>query len=393
VGLYLLADVKGPGAVVRTWSAVINGELTVTLDGRAKPLYQGDASRFLQRTYSVLARQAGVIDADEGPGFRQEDACYFPIPFARSLRIEWRGRLDQLHFYHIETRLYPRGTGVATFQLADLVAAKEDITKTLTRLRYPGAQIKPPAHAHSVPLGKDIAPGGRALLAEATGPAALYQLALKVTGGDPVRALRQTVLRIHFDGAVQPQVESPVGDFFGSAPGISPFDSLPMTVSADGSMVCRFLMPFARSARLTLDNHGDSAVRVEGHLALGDREWVPGRSMHFFAKWRVNHGLIAGGGDDSFDLPYVCARGRGVLVGVAAMLLNPSNVPTSGGNWWGEGDEKIWVDDDAFPSLFGTGSEDYFNYAWSRPTLFSHAYCAQPLNTGPGNRGFVANSR
>jgi hypothetical protein len=75
------------------------------------------------------------------------------------------------------------------------------------------------------------------------------------------------------------------------------------------------------------------------------------------------------------------------------MILNPGSVPTSGGNWWGEGDEKIWFDDDRFPSLFGTGSEDYFNYAWSDPDLFHHAYFAQPLVSGPDNRGFNANIR
>jgi hypothetical protein len=75
------------------------------------------------------------------------------------------------------------------------------------------------------------------------------------------------------------------------------------------------------------------------------------------------------------------------------MILNPTSIPTSGGNWWGEGDEKIWVDGEDFPSFFGTGSEDYFNYAWSQPDIFDYGYCAQPLVTGPDNRGFNVNLR
>jgi hypothetical protein len=75
------------------------------------------------------------------------------------------------------------------------------------------------------------------------------------------------------------------------------------------------------------------------------------------------------------------------------MLLNPCAVPSTWGGWWGEGDEKVFVDDDAFPSTFGTGSEDYFNYAWSSADIFWHAYCGQPRNDGPGNRGFVTNYR
>src|SRR5690606_10353249 len=64
-----------------------------------------------------------------------------------------------------------------------------------------------------------------------------------------------------------------------------------------------------------------------------------------------------------------------------------------GGNWWGEGDEKVLVDDAPYPVLFGTGSEDYFNYSWSRPDLFAHGYCGQPLDSGPGTSGFVSNHR
>jgi hypothetical protein len=73
--------------------------------------------------------------------------------------------------------------------------------------------------------------------------------------------------------------------------------------------------------------------------------------------------------------------------------MNPSGVPTAGGNWWGEGDEKILVDGERLPSTFGTGSEDYFNYAWSRPDLFDHPYCGQPLDSGPDTAGYVSNHR
>jgi len=68
-------------------------------------------------------------------------------------------------------------------------------------------------------------------------------------------------------------------------------------------------------------------------------------------------------------------------------------VPTCGGNWWGEGDEKILVDGELAPSTFGTGSEDYFNYSWSRPNLFGHPYCGQPLDSGPDTSGYVSNHR
>jgi len=91
------------------------------------------------------------------------------------------------------------------------------------------------------------------------------------------------------------------------------------------------------------------------------------------------------------DIPYLLASGKGVLVGITATIMNPASVPSSWGNWWGEGDEKIFVDEDKIPSTFGTGSEYYFNYAWSSSEIFTLPFCGQPGNNGPTNRGFVSN--
>jgi hypothetical protein len=62
------------------------------------------------------------------------------------------------------------------------------------------------------------------------------------------------------------------------------------------------------------------------------------------------------------------------------------------GGWWGEGDEKFFVDGEKFPSTFGTGSEDYFGYAWSSPDLFQHAYHNQTHNDGH-SKGHVSVNR
>jgi hypothetical protein len=62
-------------------------------------------------------------------------------------------------------------------------------------------------------------------------------------------------------------------------------------------------------------------------------------------------------------------------------------------NWWGEGDEKIYVDEETFPSTFGTGTEDYFGYAWCSPEPFERAYHAQPRCDGPGNYGHTSLQR
>jgi len=136
---------------------------------------------------------------------------------------------------------------------------------------------------------------------------------------------------------------------------------------------------------------GKQTVHVEGDALVMAYQW-DASSMHFRARWRADHELIADPGAVQ-DLPFLLAWGKGIYVGSVSLLMNPNAVPTPYGSWWGEGDEKVFVDNGEAPCLFGTGSEDYYNYSWSVPEIFIHPYCGQPRNDGPGNRGFVTNYR
>jgi hypothetical protein len=394
VGEYLMAEVNGPGAIVRGWTAAIAGELRVFLDGDAEPVYAGPADVFLLDRYAHFARQMNLPLEGVGDAFHQQDADYLPIPFARSCRIVWKGRLRDIHFYHVQMRQYLPGTVVRTFQPEDLREFADQINRAISILQNPSRMLEGLSIEKRVPVAVTVEPGKQTEAAKSeAGPGAVRKLALKVEAGDLRKALRQTLLRIRFDGAPFAQVEAPVGDFFGAAPGINPYETLPMTVGPDGEMVCRFAMPFARSMSLSFDNRGKQQVRISGEVLLSSYTWDSARSMHFRARWRVNHDLFAAFGDAARDLPFLVASGKGVYVGTAVMLMNPSPVPTAYGNWWGEGDEKVFVDGETLPSTFGTGSEDYFNYSWSRCDLFDHPYCAQPIVTGPDTRGYISNSR
>jgi len=394
VGEYLMAEVSGPGAIVRGWTASIGGELRVFLDGSEKPVYAGPASTFLLDRYAHFARQMNLPVEGAGDTFRQEDADYFPIPFAEGCRIVWKGRLKRIHFYQIQVRKYRYGTAVWTFEPTDLKTYADEIGQTISILQNPSRLLEGVPVKQRIPLALTVEAGKKVRAAKGEdGPGAVRQLVLKVEADDVKKALRQTILRIRFDGSPLPQVEAPVGDFFGAAPGINPYETLPMTVKPDGTMICRFVMPFARSISLSFENRGNQTLKISGKLLISPYTWNEEGSMHFRAKWRVNHDLLGAPGDGAFDVPFLVAHGRGVYVGTAVMLMNPSPVPTAYGNWWGEGDEKVFVDGETFPSTFGTGSEDYFNYSWSRCNLFDHPYCAQPIVTGPDTRGYISNSR
>lgn len=388
VGEYLICDMQGPGVVVRLWTAAITGRIRMCLDGQTCPLYEGPADEFFRHVYDYFPEGKNLDRSYLEKSVYQRDACYAPIPFAERLHIIWIGDLQTVHFYQVDVRIYPKGTEIVTFSPPDLVKYKETIGKVTTVLCDPDENWKSSSNQSPHQFELNLAPleSAQALFLE--GPGALENLTVKVEAGDMDKALRHTVMQIICDEHPWGQVQCPVGDFFGAAPGINPYQSLPFSVHPDGSMVCRWLMPFKKSVKIRLDNQGEQTVMVRGSVQLSPYEWKDGQSMHFRALWRVNHGLVASNTEVQ-DLPFLIAQGKGVYVGTTSLLLNPS----PGGKWWGEGDEKVFVDDDTLPSLFGTGTEDYYNYSYSSPDIFYFPYCGQPRNDGPDNRGFVTNFR
>jgi hypothetical protein len=204
---------------------------------------------------------------------------------------------------------------------------------------------------------------------------------MKVSATDRDAALRGIILKGTFDG--EKTIESPLGDLFGSAPGINAYTSLPLGMTKDGEMYCHWFMPFKTSAIFEMVNTSKVAVDITGEIAIADYQWTD-RSMHFHAKWRAQFDVPT---RPMIDWNYLTATGQGVFAGVAFSIDNPVK------DWWGEGDEKIYVDGETFPSHFGTGTEDYYGYAWCWPGLFNHAYHNQPRCDGPNNYGRTSVNR
>jgi hypothetical protein len=392
IGEYLICDVAGPGAIVRVWTAAIGGTLKVYLDDAEKPIFDGSAQEFLIHPYLTYARTAGIKQDLFVGTYQQRNACYFPMPFARCCRMVWTGNKDQIHFYQVQLRRYEPNANVKTFQPGDMKTYESIIRGVAENLRDPQGKWRYTSSRGLRSIETSIEPGQRKEVLAIDGPGALEKLSLKLAAQDMDRALRQTILHIVCDDFPHGQVEAPLGDFFGAAPGINPFNSAPLTVDPDGTMTCRYVMPYQRSIKVILENRGSENISVTGSALPMSYRWLDESTMHFRARWRVDHDLIADPGNVQ-DLPYLLAQGAGRFVGATVMLLNPNSVPSGGGNWWGEGDEKIFVNDDVRPSTFGTGSEDYYNYAWSSPDIFLFPYCGQPRNDGPANRGFVTNQR
>ncbi len=393
IGDYLICDIRNPGVIVRLWTAGIKGEIRLYTDGNEKPFYQGPAIDFFWKTPSVLSGDS--VNHKFETTFRQYDATYFPIPFAKACRIEWTGDIKELHFYHIGVRIYDKNTQVETFTtkvLQNNAGKLEEISKILKNPDENYAYVSEEIRKSEVQLQ----PGNSVVLHSVDGENAIEYFSVKINAKNPESVLRKTVLNVFFDNTSVPQIQSPLGDFFGAAPGLNPFLSLPFSVQRDSTMICRFIMPFRSSAVFELENNSGEEITVSSGMRVIEHKWEEGKTMHFRARWRIDHDLTASNINANgrvYDMLYLMASGKGRLVGASAFIYNPSNAVTPWGNWWGEGDEKIFIDKDTFPSFFGTGSEDYFNYSWSSAKIFSYPYCGQPRNDGPGNRGYVSNFR
>ena len=232
-----------------------------------------------------------------------------------------------------------------------------------------------------------IQPGETALLAEIAGPAQITHIWMTQIGH-----YRECLLKVTYDGADYPSVLVPLGDFFCLGHGmVNSFQStlfsasthFPYMFNKPCALNCYAPMPFARSARVELVNESDQPHHQYFYVDYESLEEFPPDLGYFHAEFRRANpfqgwGPQVGVNTPEADLPnlerqawdsnYVIleTRGRGHYIGCNLSVTNFTR------NWWGEGDDMIWVDGYHWPpDLHGTGSEDYFNQAFGmQPNAF-----------------------
>ncbi|MBM4060990.1 MAG: DUF2961 domain-containing protein, partial [Planctomycetes bacterium] len=206
-----------------------------------------------------------------------------------------------------------------------------------------------------------VPPGKTHTLCELTGPGVIRHIWLTFPEARPSwlakdggAAPDEIVLRIHWDGAADPAVEAPVGDFFACGFGRRQEVRSATVVVEDGdSYNCFWPMPFARSARITLTNESEKPLNsTYFHVDWESREFAPGTPF-FCAQYRQE--FPATKGQDYLVLE---AEGAGHYVGTVL------SVRTRSPEWFGEGDDRFTIDGEEVASIQGTGTEDYFLSAW-----------------------------
>ncbi len=375
----VMMDVDGPGAIVRWWCTWKDpqGTLRVYVDGASEPVIEGNDGAIL----SGGALAGAPLSAERSRGHD----LYLPIPYAKHCRVTWEGPDKGPFYYQINYRTYAAGTAVESFSMSALQKTGATLAQVQTALTNAAGTV---AGDLAGSLDGTLAPGASREV-KLEGPGAIRGIALKAAAADMDQALRSTVLEIEFDG--ERAVWCPVGAFFGVGHSLRPYESWYSDAKADGTLACRWVMPFAKSTVVRLRNLGAAPVDVaSGRVMKGAWAWDD-RSMHFHATWRQHADLMtqtnAGADHGAFDVNYVEVRGAGVYAGDSLTVDNSVRA------WWGEGDEKIFVDGEAFPSHFGTGTEDYYGYAWCFSAPFSAPFHAQPTGEGNSKPGMSVNSR
>jgi len=211
-----------------------------------------------------------------------------------------------------------------------------------------------------------ISRGATAVLADIKGAGCVTHIWVTIACEDK-HYLRKILLRMYWDGEANPSVEVPIGDFFGMGHAICKhFVSLPLTMSPSRGrgFNCYFPMPFAKGARIEVENQCETEVRAfYYYVDYEEYEELEEGLGRFHAAWHrenpckgVPDAKVNLTGEENYVI--LDAEGRGHYVGC---VLSVHNLHTG---WYGEGDDMIFIDGEETPSLVGTGTEDYFCSSW-----------------------------
>ena len=360
-GYVRIAEMEGPGIVTRIWMTSVPGkEWFFFFDGEESPRLTLTRSELFGGKFPFVPPISGRISG----GYYS----YLPLPYEKSLRIVVRApglQPTSKAYCHVNYRSLPADTAVQSFPAVLSRAERKLVESACEAWNGNEESLRKLVAKIPVKVEKTLGPQERVAWLEQSGSGTLeaFHVTLDTSSLASAsmrsRILRELVLRIYWDGAAEPSVEAPLGDFFCNAFHRRRFSSLPLG-RVDDTYVCRFPMPYRSGARAELANEGSGRVGVRIGYRTGSR---PRGAAYFHARWQ---------GAESVGRPLdvLSAEGRGHLAGCYVNAIGTD------GTWFIlEGDETIRLDGEAAPSWHGTGLEDYFNGAWYYKGIFDLPLC------------------
>ncbi|MCC6125059.1 MAG: DUF2961 domain-containing protein [Pirellulales bacterium] len=235
-------------------------------------------------------------------------------------------------------------------------AAHADVLDEITRQqagatkRFSTGVFDPESNADSYHL----APGERKTFAELDGPGEIRHIWFTIANDR--RYPRSLVFRVYWDGSETPSVETPIGDFFAAGNGMKAnVSTLPIEVTSYGRALNSYWhMPFRKKARVELENQSKNNLCVYCQIDWMQLPSLPENTLYFHARYHQEFPV------KPFS-PYTIFEGKGEGQYVGQVLSSQNSF----GSWYGESDDRYYIDGEETPSLVGSGTEDFFTDAWN----------------------------
>lgn len=346
---WVLMEDDGPGAITKIWAVCFYYGLDNLKGANIKIYLDGDTEPVIFTNFFSLVKGGDFVKPPLAKETTRAGNIYLPIPYAKSCKVT----MDQKVFYNIiNYQSFPKGTAVKSFNMTDYEDSKFLVDSVRSVLNK-GVNS---SFNYSSKVEKSLLlTSGESKSVKLTkGSNAVKQFIVKLKSEDIAQSLRSTILKATFDG--EQTVWIPVGDFFNNGVGVYPYQMWEREVTSDGTMICRWVMPYQKSGEIEFENLAQFPCEIDVQLYTDGYNWSS-NTMHFHSSWRMDDPTPT---FPLFDYNLLEVDGKGVYVGDQFTVLNPSE------GWWGEGDEKVYVDEDnngGFPTHFGTGTEDYYGWA------------------------------
>lgn len=391
---YVMLDAAGPGAIVRIWlgSLAKLGTIRLYLDNESVPSIEIPRYDLMKAGFKLGPGLLYPHSSYEAEG-KGGETLYLPLLYQRHCKVTLElldsANVKPPHYYQINYRTYESGTIVETFKSSHLERYRATINRVEKTLWNP-----PAAKGKKITEHQALSPDKDFTIVLSKGAQAIRQLQMVLSTAkqtDRDKMWRSVILRIEVDG--YQTVWCPLGDFIGSGYGGKPIRSWYRELTDTGTLTSRWIMPYRKSAKVTISNKCDFEVDLHASAIVSPFKWDK-QTMYFHstykfekeirdAKWDYDVNKVASRDPIApIDWNFAKIQGKGVYFGNTLCVDNHMK------SWYGEGDAKAYVDNEKFPSEFGTGLEDYYNTSWAPVVLYHTPFANAPRADNPSSTGF-----
>ncbi|MCK5923779.1 MAG: DUF2961 domain-containing protein, partial [Methylococcales bacterium] len=342
-GEKVLFDERTPGCLYRFWMtfgrfSMVTSRLRFYFNGEETPRLDTTVGEFFSGTNSPFVSPLVGDGTVSCKGF----FSYYPFEYEQSLKITIdsvptaTGTQSSPFYYNMTYHQFDSAKGVQTWD------GSEPVASVVSMLNQIGSDPKPTNGNIRVSGVLNLGDGGNTNVLSVVGAGAVQSIKLDPSPTS-VSVLRNCRLLMNWDGGT-PEVDVPLGDFFGSGTNEMEIASLPIGMSTTGDYYCFFPMPYWQSAEIQLANESGDSVAIPFEVQYTTNAYESSRCGYFHA---VHTNQLIG--DDGRDVNFLTTQGRGHFVGLSLYILG---LDYSGNNLDHlEGDERIYFDGSLSPAI------------------------------------------